>query len=66
MTEKNETYSDCTPTCPYCGYEHYAYDDPETWFNDMTRQAECAECGKVFDVNIKSSFTWTCKARDEQ
>jgi transcription elongation factor Elf1 len=60
--EKDWTYSDDGPLCPYCGHRHIA-DDPAFFDPDLMTEITCDSCDKTFDVEVEQHTSWTCATR---
>ena len=57
----NETYSESSAICPYCGHKNKPEDSDGYLYDEDTTDWECGECGKEFSVDVYVKFTWSCK-----
>lgn len=55
-------YSTNGPTCPHCQRE-YTPDDSFYYDEQRCTELECDECGKMFDVEVYTSTSWTTSAK---
>ena len=58
--EEDEHYSTDGIVCPYCGYVHDFYDF-ETSLYYENADFECVNCGKKFNSDCYTSYSWTTK-----
>lgn len=59
-----DTYSHEGPQCPYCGRQYIA--DEPGYYDEMGYTEEtCDSCGNTFDVEVYSTTSWTCSAKDQ-
>lgn len=59
-----ETYEkDDGPVCPYCGHHNRACNSDGILYSESTTEYDCGDCGKVFDVGVSISFSWTARRR---
>ena len=52
-----ECYSTEAPVCPHCEYKHEH--DGGFFYDEGLTEYECESCGKMFDVLIYTSTSWT-------
>jgi len=59
---EHRTDSSIGVECPFCGYIHDGHNYPEVYDPDIQEQAfKCEICEKEFQVEIKTSYTWTAE-----
>jgi hypothetical protein len=57
------TYSTEGPICPYCACG-ITPDDP-FFYDDLSTELECEECGKTFAMEVQHSTAWACETLPE-
>lgn len=61
MSER--TYETEAPRCPHC--QHLHQHDGGYFYDDMLTELECEACGKVSQMSVYTSTTWTCEPFEE-
>ena len=62
---ERETYSTKGAECPHCG--HLNDPDNDNWqlYSEDTDEWECGICSEPFIVSVHTSYSWTCRPKDE-
>lgn len=53
------------PICPYCGHLNRASDSGGHLYNSDIEEYDCEECQRVFDLNVRITYTWETSRREE-